>query len=1151
MRSKVFCKLLGVTLSAALTITSAFPVYASEVLFQEEDAVSEVAELLEETDEALLLEEDPGEAPVPGANLVVEPEAATTDVLGKLVSELQEDIVITAPTDSAYGKIEGTLLPVEGYTGFSSKEDEQSGYYLVLKADDPAAAKIQVGINPSKTFEEPDRLVELDADRNIVLKVSDIETQKVNILFTYDDDNFTLLTYDISGLTLKSATDPAEPIEKNITVAAEDQARVVFDLTTSDLQYSDVVVTAPTETADGTITGTLKYVKDWTTFSSDPELQTGYYLVLKADDPNAAKVEVGINPSKAFEDPDHLVTLDEDRNIVLKVTDKDTQKVTVKFTYSDDSTETLVYGLTGLILEAETPVATTYPVFMEYLLDGGTATPELAESEILEVDGKAGTVVKDLSGVTVTKEGYDFEGWEVYGTYRNYFGFGTGEEANVLKLRSDITDIEDEIYIAVKAVFEEQADHEHNWVEAYWNWYDHYTEAELTMRCTICYEEKEISTTDITAEEKGKVTLYTAKVTYAGQEFSTKIAVIKQADDQEIEIEDIDQAENVVERGLLVYNIYDRVYTGSAITFPSLKAYWYTGNDRVLLVEGTDYTVKYANNKLPSDKEKATVTLKGKGQYANKFTETYYFEISKAYITNTSRLFSSYQYVGGKSTLTLKYYNKKVKKNQYKIELESAPEGVENLKFGQAYKVAGQYIWKVSTPEDSNFQGEGKIYITVRDKKDTVFGNQLKLKVTDKNNAITKDAEGNITYPTPAFTVSYGKTTLKSTDEAFTSQFSVYYTNQNAGIGWIDIYPKSPETKIGDKYVVGATYTKFDIKGIPLPDEFKALDGAEVPYSGYEWYLDSVLSQLEIDSEEFTKTLVRGTDYNYRQTYRTDPGTFTITFYGRGIYQGNVTKKIKITPVSGFGYNEYTAFLNGEEYNPDSIEEDIIEVPYMAGGAIVEDFRLYRYWSELLREGIEYTVSYSNNKKVGDIAQLNIIGKGKIYGKATAKFKVVPNTTNNVYTIPVDVKSADKADGKKVPVVCDGVTGAKLTEGKDFKYTYASAVGEDGVLAVTITNGTEGTYDFGEEGITLPGYNVNKKAISAKQIKVKDKYYTGRAVKLTADDFTGLTLGKDFVIVGYKKNIKSGTAQVMIQGIGEYGGKATLKFKISKFEKFD
>ncbi|WP_051545226.1 hypothetical protein [Butyrivibrio sp. MC2021] len=1148
MRSKVFCKLLGVTLSAALTITSAFPVYASEVLFQEEDAVSEVAELLEETDEALLLEEDPGEAPVPGANLVVEPEAATTDVLGKLVSELQEDIVITAPTDSANGKIEGTLLPVEGYTGFSSKEDEQSGYYLVLKADDPAATKIQVGINPSKTFEEPDRLVELDADRNIVLKVSDIETQKVNILFTYDDDNFTLLTYDISGLTLKSATDPAEPIEKNITVAAEDQAKVVFDLVTSDLQYSDVVVTAPTETADGTITGTLKYVKDWTTFSSDPELQTGYYLVLKADDPNAAKVEVGINPSKAFEDPDHLVTLDEDRNIVLKVTDKDTQKVTVKFTYSDDSTETLVYGLTGLTLEAETPVATTYPVFMEYRLDGGTATPELAESEILEVDGKAGTVVKDLSGVTVTKEGYDFEGWEVYGTYRNYFGFGTGEEANVLKLRSDITDIEDDIYIAVKAVFEEQADHEHNWVEAYWNWYDHYTEAELTMRCTICYEEKEISTTDITAEEKGKVTLYTAKVTYAGQEFSTKIAVIKQADDQEIEIEDIDQAENVVERGLLVYNIYDRVYTGSAITFPSLKAYWYTGNDRVLLVEGTDYTVKYANNKLPG--KEASVTLKGKGQYANKFTETYYFEISKANITSTSlSLNSSYQYVGGKSTITLKLNGKKVKKNQYKIELVSAPEGGDNLQFGQAYKVPGSYQWKVIPTENSYFQGERGIYISVYEKNDTIFASQLKVKITEKNNAIEK-VDGILKYPTPAFTVSYGKTTLSSTDEAFTSQFSYSYYNTNAGTGWLYVYPKNADSKIGDKRVVGTAYQKFTIKGLPLPDAFKALDGAEVPYSGSTWSLSEVVEELEMDFDDFANTL-DSSDYYYSTNGRVEPGTLAITFRGRGIYEGSIIKNIKIRPVSDFGGYEYRALLNDEVYNKNAADEDMIEVPYMAGGAVVENFRLYRFYDKLLREGIEYTVSYSNNKKVGDTGELNIIGKGKNYGKATAKFKVVPNTTNNVYTIPVDVKSADKADGKKVPVVCDGVTGAKLTEGKDFKYTYASAVGEDGVLAVTITNGTEGTYDFGEEGITLPGYNVNKKAISAKQIKVKDKYYTGRAVKLTADDFTGLTLGKDFVIVGYKKNIKSGTAQVMIQGIGEYGGKATLKFKISKFEKFD
>ena len=38
--------------------------------------------------------------------------------------------------------------------------------------------------------------------------------------------------------------------------------------------------------------------------------------------------------------------------------------------------------------------------------------------------------------------------------------------------------------------------------------------------------------------------------------------------------------------------------------------------------------------------------------------------------------------------------------------------------------------------------------------------------------------------------------------------------------------------------------------------------------------------------------------------------------------------------------------------------------------------------------------------------------------------------------------------------------------------------------------------------------------------------------------------GKDFVVSGYKNNIKKGTAKVTLKGIGAFGGTKTLNFKI-------
>lgn len=100
---------------------------------------------------------------------------------------------------------------------------------------------------------------------------------------------------------------------------------------------------------NGVISGTLNYVTDYTGFSGDVALQSGNYLVLKCttEDPSdTITVELigGI--------VGHPVTLDEDRNIVLRITDKDLQSVEVKATNGETSTTT-AYALSGLTLAAE------------------------------------------------------------------------------------------------------------------------------------------------------------------------------------------------------------------------------------------------------------------------------------------------------------------------------------------------------------------------------------------------------------------------------------------------------------------------------------------------------------------------------------------------------------------------------------------------------------------------------------------------------------------------------------------------------------------------------------------------------------------------------------------------------------------------------
>ena len=73
---------------------------------------------------------------------------------------------------------------------------------------------------------------------------------------------------------------------------------------------------------------------------------------------------------------------------------------------------------------------------------------------------------------------------------------------------------------------------------------------------------------------------------------------------------------------------------------------------------------------------------------------------------------------------------------------------------------------------------------------------------------------------------------------------------------------------------------------------------------------------------------------------------------------------------------------------------------------------------------------------------------------------------------------------------------------------------------------------------------------------ISEQPYTGSYVQLGDDDLKeilytdsktdprDLEPGKDFVVSGYKNNIKKGTAKVTLKGIGAFGGTKTLNFKI-------
>lgn len=108
--------------------------------------------------------------------------------------------------------------------------------------------------------------------------------------------------------------------------------------TVDDLQKN--VVVNPSN-----IAGTLKYVTDYTGFSSDPAMQSGYFLALHAESNDADKITVEVVGGTSGP-----VQLDSDGLMVLKIANTNTQLVRIIAT-KDGVSSTRTFSLKKLRLE--------------------------------------------------------------------------------------------------------------------------------------------------------------------------------------------------------------------------------------------------------------------------------------------------------------------------------------------------------------------------------------------------------------------------------------------------------------------------------------------------------------------------------------------------------------------------------------------------------------------------------------------------------------------------------------------------------------------------------------------------------------------------------------------------------------------------------
>ena len=118
------------------------------------------------------------------------------------------------------------------------------------------------------------------------------------------------------------------------------------------------------------------------------------------------------------------------------------------------------------------------------------------------------------------------------------------------------------------------------------------------------------------------------------------------------------------------------------------------------------------------------------------------------------------------------------------------------------------------------------------------------------------------------------------------------------------------------------------------------------------------------------KTLKNGTDYTASYSNNTKVGTAKVTIKGKGNYTGSVSKTYSIKN------NFKKATVSG------------ISTKAFTGKNITQSITV-KYNGKTLKNGTDYTVSYSSNKNIGT-ATVKVTGKGSYTGTITKTFKINP-----------------------------------------------------------------------------------------------------------------------------------------------------------------
>ena len=604
-------------------------------------------------------------------------------------------------------------------------------------------------------------------------------------------------------------------------------------------------------------------------------------------------------------------------------------------------------------------------------------------------------------------------------------------------------------------------------------------------------------------------------------------------------------------------------YTGKAIK-PAVKVY--EGEQEL----GTkDYKISYSNNKNAGTEAKITVS--GKGNYTGKDTICFTIEkkdIEDDDIVAPKEVFSVIRKDGtvknpavtiklGKATL--KVNTSKVMRD-YKIDYPTIPKD-ENGR-----SIPGKYVITVYG-NGTNYKGKRTIVYTVIEDTTLQMG---KAKISIAKSSPIKKIDYTKPDILPEFVVKIGKTELKK-DIDYTIECPDFIIGKNV----ITFKPleSSQHSLYGEKNftvtVTGLQIKHKDILIEGIPKDGYAYTGIEI-IPGEDKADKKGLGELKVfkvtERDEkgaviSKELLAENVDYSLSYKNNLKVGKATVTITGINSYTGKRTMNFSIKKIDLKTANSNllsVTVADSAVYNKNGAKA-LVEISYN-GIPLVEKK--------------DYTLAYYNHKKIGEnTAKVIIKGKGNFTGTLTYFYSILPSAdTEIVFEASDIVRPSTVTRVKPKFTVKEKLTGKALSTKtdyiKDVKYysdeectqeiTSQDLVVDKVLWARIILKGNYG--DAATTVMTDSFRLYETKASVFKVDKIAPQPYTGKPVTVDLD-------GKVYVykkIDGVKKkvvleegthyeveypegkNVKAGTAVLVLHGVGEYGGTKNVSFRIGK-----